>query len=246
MPLRALRLLAVCGRAAQGLPLCKANPRRLSDFTYPRLPENCPGVKPEHPFPAEDGADTKADGASRSGVLAKRRAAGYTAGTGTGVGHMTKKRVYVETSVLGWLTAKPCNDILKMAKQQQTKNWWKVRHRWDCFLTTTVLVEIKRGDSEAAARRWKEAQTLPELPPPPEADDLAGLLLARKLVPQEAAADAHHLAEAALLKAHYLLTCNQTHLDNLELRSRIEELIRGWGLTPAKVITPGRLLEETT
>jgi len=159
---------------------------------------------------------------------------------------MAKKRVYIESSVLGWLTAKIPNDLLKQAKIQQTKNWWKVRHHWDCFLTTTVLTEIRRGDPDAAARRWEEARTLPELPAPPEADDLAGLLLARKLVPQEAAADAHHLAEAALHKAHYLLTCNQTHLDNLDLRSRIEELIRGWGLTPAKVITPERLMEEQT
>ncbi len=47
------------------------------------------------------------------------------------------------------------------------------------------------------------------------------------------------------MTADYLLTWNQSHLDNLELRSRIEELIRGWGLTPAKVITPERLLEES-
>jgi hypothetical protein len=159
---------------------------------------------------------------------------------------MAKKRVYVESSVLSWLTARTPEDLLKRAKQQHTRNWWRIRHRWECFLTTTVLTEIARGDPEAAARRLLEARTIPELPSPPEADELAGLLLARKLVPRVAAADAFHLAEAAFHGAHYLLTCNQTHLDNLELRSRIEELIRGWGLAPAKVITPERVLEEST
>lgn len=159
---------------------------------------------------------------------------------------MPKKRVYIESSVIGWLTAKQPADLLKQAKQQQVKAWWTVRHRWDCFLTTTVLTEINRGDPEAAARRREKARSLPERTTPPEVDDLAELLLARKLVPKVAAADAHHLAEAAFHKAHYLLTCNQTHLDNLELRSRIEESIRGWGLIPAKVVTPERLLEEPT
>ena len=36
----------------------------------------------------------------------------------------------------------------------------------------------------------------------------------------------------------------EKHLDNVDLRTRIEDLIKGWGLKPAKVITPERLLEE--
>lgn len=158
---------------------------------------------------------------------------------------MAKKRVYVESSVLSWLTARsPRNDILKQARQRQTKLWWDRLSDWDCFLSPLVMLEIARGDPEASTRRLEKAGLLPKLPISTEAKALANLLVARKLVPESSEPDALHLALAAFHRANYLLTWNQTHLDNLDLRSRIEELIRGWGLKPAKVITPERLLEE--
>ena len=66
---------------------------------------------------------------------------------------MAKKRVYVETSVFSWLTAKPPNDILKLAKQRQTQIWWEHRHRWELFISPVVVREIRDGDSEAARKR---------------------------------------------------------------------------------------------
>lgn len=158
---------------------------------------------------------------------------------------MEKKRVYVESSVLSYLTSRPASDDLRRAHQQLTAVWWKRRAEWDCFLSPLVTFEISRGDPEAAKRRMEKARILQELPGSPDADALANLLVTRKLVPEKSAPDALHLALAAFHRAHYLLTWNQTHLDNLELRSRIEDLIRGWGLEPAKVLTPERLLEES-
>jgi len=157
---------------------------------------------------------------------------------------MAKKRVYVETSVLSYLTARPAKDELTKLHQRLTAAWWERRSDWECFLTPTVLSEIRQGDPVAASRRREKADLLVELPSLSEADVLADLLVARKLVPERAHADAMHLATAALYRAHYLLTWNQKHLDNYELRFRIEELIREQGLTPAQVITPDRLLLE--
>lgn len=158
---------------------------------------------------------------------------------------MRKKRVYVESSVLSYLTAKPATDDLKRAHQHRTAVWWRRRNEWDCFTSPLVMLEVSRGDPGAAKRRLEKARLLPELPISPDADALADLLVMRKLVPESSAPDALHLSFAALHAAQYLLTWNQAHLDNLELRSRIEDLIRGWGLAPAKVITPERLLEES-
>ncbi len=158
---------------------------------------------------------------------------------------MGKKRVYVESSVISYLTSRPANDGLKRIHQRLTAVWWKRRSDWDCIVTTTVLEEISRGDPTAAALRREKARLLTEVPVPAEIDELADVLLARKLVPQTVVADAYHLAAAAFHQAHYLLTWNQKHLDNIDIRSRIEALIKGWGLTPAKVITPERLLEES-
>ena len=158
---------------------------------------------------------------------------------------MVKKRAYVETSVISYLAAWLSKDALMRIRQQQTALWWERRHEWDCIVSDTVIVEIARGDPVAAARRLGIAQSLVEVLTLPEAELLAGLLVARKLVPESAKPDAVHLATAAAYGAHYLLTWNQKHLDNLDLRYRIEDVIRNYGWTPAKVITPSRLLEES-
>ena len=157
---------------------------------------------------------------------------------------MAKKRVYVETSVLSYLAARPAKDEFKRMCQRQTVMWWERRLDWECFLTTTVLEEISQGDPVAAARRLEKARFLEEQPVPNEMFSLAGLLIARKLVPEGAKTDAMHLATAAIYGADYLLTWNQKHMDNIELRFRIEDFIREQGLAPARVITPNNLLLE--
>ncbi len=159
---------------------------------------------------------------------------------------MTKKRVYVESSVISYLAARPAKDDLKRAHQRLTAEWWERRNEWDCFLTTTVTEEISLGDPDAAMKRRKQAALLPEHPVMSEAESLGELLVSQKLIPASSRVDALHLALAALYKAQYLLTWNQKHLDNIDLSFRIEAMIRGWGWTPAKVITPERLLKEST
>ncbi|MCL2701634.1 MAG: type II toxin-antitoxin system VapC family toxin [Phycisphaerae bacterium] len=157
---------------------------------------------------------------------------------------MAKKRVYVESSVISYLTARPARDELNKIRQRLTALWWERRHEWECVVSPTVMAEIARGDPEAAARRREKALSLTEVPVSSEADMLVDLLVLHKLVPESVRTDAVHLAMAAVHGMHYLLTWNQKHLDNLDLRSRIEELIRKHGWEPAKVITPERLLLE--
>ncbi len=157
---------------------------------------------------------------------------------------MTKKRVYIESSVISYLTARPAKDYLKRAHQRLTAEWWERRNEWDCFLTAIVIDEISLGDPEAAQKRRKYAALIPEFAALQEARSLAYALVERKLVPESELTDATHLALAAFYGAQYLLTWNQKHLDNTVLRFGIESLIRGWGLTPAIVITPERLMKE--
>jgi len=112
------------------------------------------------------------------------------------------------------------------------------------YLSAIVMEEIAEGDPGAASRRVEVAQSLAEVPVPPETYFLSDLLVSYKLVPESARPDAMHLAAAAIHGARYLLTWNQKHLDSVELRSRIEGLIRKYGWRPASVFTPDRLLLE--
>lgn len=57
-----------------------------------------------------------------------------------------KPRVYIETSVLSYLTARLSRDLLRAAHQQITNEWWANRERFELFVSEAVLEEARRGD----------------------------------------------------------------------------------------------------
>ncbi len=157
---------------------------------------------------------------------------------------MKKKLVYVESSVISYLTSRPSRDIVRLGKQRLTAEWWERREEWELCISPTVLEEVSAGDSLAAEKRVAIAKTMIELPMSQEAGQLAALLVAQGAVPSIAITDAVHLSMAALHGVPYLLTWNQRHLDNVDLRQKIETVIKGQGLAPALVLTPERILEK--
>ncbi|WP_373508860.1 hypothetical protein [Thiocapsa sp.] len=62
--------------------------------------------------------------------------------------------VYVETSVVSYLTARPSRDLVIAARQMWTREWWDLApQRWTLRISDLVLEEASRGDARAAARR---------------------------------------------------------------------------------------------
>ncbi len=156
---------------------------------------------------------------------------------------MAKKRVYVESSVISWLTANPPNDILKIAKQRQTQMWWEVRHRWELFISPMVMGEIQRGDRDAARKRSEVVFGLPLLDDTKEVGVLAEALIQDGLFPEKANPDAMHVAYAAIYGIDYLVTWNQKHLFNLDLLEPLRMSIRQRGYAPPILARPDYFLE---
>lgn len=73
---------------------------------------------------------------------------------------------------------------------------------------------------------------------------LADQLVSAGPIPQESAADALHIAIAAVNGADYLLTWNCKHLANATLRHRIEMLVEDAGYACPVICTPEELMEE--
>ena len=74
------------------------------------------------------------------------------------------KTVYVETSILSYLTARPTRDLLVTARQQMTREWWDTRRAgFEVFVSPLVDQEARRGDPEAARRRLEAFGGLPLL-----------------------------------------------------------------------------------
>ncbi len=157
---------------------------------------------------------------------------------------MAKKRVYVESSVISYLTARPARVLAKLVKQQQTADWWEKRHRWELFISATVMQEIQRGDPEAALKRVDAVEGLPVLPVTDEERRMGRRLVEMGAVPLKALEDAIHIATATLSGMDYLVTWNQTHIFNLDTLEKLYSAIRELGHKPVALVRPDYLLEK--
>lgn len=155
-----------------------------------------------------------------------------------------KPRVYLETSILSYLTALPSRDLVRAAHQQITIEWWEQRARFELFVSEAVLAEARRGDAAAANRRMAVAQGIEILNATQEAEALASALLKAAAIPAKAAIDAAHVALATVHGIDYLLTWNCTHIANAVTRPLIEAVCRDNGFQPPVICTPEELVGQ--
>jgi predicted nucleic acid-binding protein len=156
-----------------------------------------------------------------------------------------KEKVYLETSVISYLVARPSRDMVIAAHQELTRQWWAVRAAdFDLLVSELVLTEVAGGDKEAARQRLVAVAKIPVLKIEASAVVLAERLVLGGPIPRESAADALHIAIAAVNGVDYLLTWNCKHLANAALRHRIESLVESAGYACPAICTPEELMEE--
>ena len=155
-----------------------------------------------------------------------------------------KPTVYIETSVVSYLTSRPSRDLVLAAHQQLTREWWEKRSRFDLFISELVLREMSLGDLDAAARRLEAVQGIAVVALSDEATNLARTFVERGPIPEKALADALHISLSVLSGIDYLLTWNCSHIANAMIRSKIEEVCREAGYDPPVICTPEELMED--
>ncbi|WP_295396218.1 type II toxin-antitoxin system VapC family toxin [uncultured Thiodictyon sp.] len=155
-----------------------------------------------------------------------------------------KSKVYLETSIVSYLTARRSRDLVVAANQELTREWWDSRRAaFDLFISEFVSQEAAAGDPSAAARRLAAIQSIQELAVTDEVGELARALIESVPLPPKAQVDAFHIAVAAVNGIDYLLTWNCSHINNAALRPRIDYLCRSMGFEPPIICTPQELLE---
>jgi len=117
--------------------------------------------------------------------------------------------VYIETSIVSHASAWPSSDIQIAAVQHQARHWWATeRHSFELVTSQLTIDEASAGDPAAAAERLKLLEGLATIPIDDDVRTLAREIVSTSLMPQKAAADALHVAAAAVAKVQYLLTLN--------------------------------------
>src|SRR3972149_4940264 len=65
-----------------------------------------------------------------------------------------KESIYLETTVVSYYTSKTTRDIIVLAHQEITREWWdNALKRYDAFISEIVIEEAMAGDAEAAKKR---------------------------------------------------------------------------------------------
>jgi predicted nucleic acid-binding protein len=122
-----------------------------------------------------------------------------------------KPKVYIETSVISYLTARSNRNLISAAHQQITKNWWNNRFKYELYVSELVVTECSAGNPDAVNNRLTALGEANLLQTPEKAIYIARNLLARNIMPSKASEDALHIAIATLHSIDFLVTTYHPH-----------------------------------
>ena len=154
-----------------------------------------------------------------------------------------KKTVYIETSIVSYLTARPTNDLMAAAWQKMTIDWWNTqRRRFSLYTSSVVAEEAGRGNLEAASRRVEALSGISLLALTKAVVSLSKALLQEGALPAKALDDSLHIAIAAVHGVDYLLTWNCRHIDNAEMKPVVRTVCATHGHVCPEICTPQELM----
>ncbi|PSB19545.1 PIN domain-containing protein [Phormidesmis priestleyi ULC007] len=153
--------------------------------------------------------------------------------------------VYIETSILGYLTARSTRDLILAANTEVTKKWWESRRsEFTLYISQVVLDEVARGDTEIAAQRLNILNEIPLVELNQAVRNLSAQFLTRSNLPPKASDDAAHIAAATVHGLDYLLTWNCKHIANAQIQRKLTEISLDFGYQLPIICTPYELLGD--
>ena len=151
--------------------------------------------------------------------------------------------VYIETSIIGYLTARTSNNLILMANVEATREWWDARRdQFELYISQTVLDEAARGDAAIARRRLEILSDFPLLEVNEAVQDLAAQFLTKSNLPPKATDDAIHIAVATIYGLDYLLTWNCKHIANAQIQKKLVQISFDAGYELPTICTPYELM----
>ena len=156
---------------------------------------------------------------------------------------MNKLKLYIESTIPSYITARDSRDILHFANQIITRTFWEnERYRFHLLTSQTVIDECERGDSDAAVRRIKLIENLELLEETDQVKELSLLYQQILDIPNRAKNDSMHLALCVFHKIDILLTWNCTHLGPMA-QMKAQAYNERHGLWTPVLVTPNTIRE---
>ena len=155
-----------------------------------------------------------------------------------------KPRIYVETSVISYLAARPSTDAVNAARQYHSMQLWLAKSKFDLSLSTLVIDEMSEGNETAVIRRLDFAKEIALVTMPDNSAWIADALVASKALPEIAYADGLHIACAAILKFDVIASWNFRHIASIWARNKIIACLNELGVHAPTIATPEEILES--
>jgi hypothetical protein len=157
---------------------------------------------------------------------------------------MSLPKVYVETSIPSFYHTTRLG-AAATARREWTRRWWAMaRERYALVSSGPVLDELRRGDYPSKEAALELAQELQMLEMAPSIAEIVEAYVQHRLMPEDPAGDALHLALASYHKCEFLVTWNCRHLANANKYGHIRRVNNLLGLYVPVLATPLELLGE--
>lgn len=151
--------------------------------------------------------------------------------------------VYLETTFISYLVARPSRDVIVAGHQQSTQDWWANRRsQFECSVSQVVIDETSADDPAEVQKRLAILAGLPALVITADAESLTEAIMAAGMLPPHAFPDAAHVAVSAVHAIDYLLTWNCKHLANAQIARRIAVVCEKLGHPMPIICTPEELM----
>jgi hypothetical protein len=158
-----------------------------------------------------------------------------------------KQKVYIETSVVSYLTGRASRDVVIAGHQQATQSFWhRLTTDLEPFISALVAKEASRGDKTVAQRRQEAIASFTVLAVTPEAERLAQEIIEAKGVPREYPEDALHIAIAAIGGMDFIATWNFSHINNPFTKMMIRQAVENAGFICPEIVSPDSFLGDET
>jgi len=156
-------------------------------------------------------------------------------------------KVYIETTVVSYLTGRFSRDMVIAGHQQSTRSFWDLPGTvLDPFVSALVVKEASKGDPGVASKRLQAIEKFPAVASSGEAVNLAAALMDSKSVPKEFPDDALHIAIASTTGMDYIVTWNFSHINNPFTISKIRKTVEAHGYVCPEIVSPEAFLGEET